>query len=335
MAEPGLFLPKNSTSSATPSENGHGHVTLRTFHGRGTSKHVTSSWRFHIKKKFRKVYVMFGSCSSGESEAEAEDRTQQTSSGCGMPSASVANADSEVKVIETASRLGDTSRNAHSFQDRKSEAVSSRLVHAPIYKVAPATALDAHATKSVTASKEISTCNAGRQNNGSSNIEQKPSNISKLMFPQWHMSAIAVIRGLYNVLSAPLLCLLIQEVSNGGQQVANAGAMFPSDKDFEILHALHTVHGIVLAPVFALQYTGFVRGFLRSFERKCEGHFRVTSASSRSGGVNPNTGSDKFDYEKLHALIACIPFYCSSTGACTTANVDKFRNGSSKFFREK
>ena len=166
---------------------------------------------------------MFGSCSSGESEAEAEDRTQQTSSGCGMPSASVANADSEVKVIETASRLGDTSRNAHSFQDRKSEAISSRLVHAPIYKVAPATALDAHATKSVTTSKEISTRNAGRQHNGSSNIEQKPSNISKLMFPQWHMSAIAVIRGFCSVLSA-LLCLLIQEVSNGGQQVANAGA---------------------------------------------------------------------------------------------------------------
>ena len=302
MAEPSLFLPKNSTSGATPSGNGHGHVTLHTFDGRGTSKHVTSSWRFHIKKKCRKVYVMFGSCSSGESEAEAEDRTQQTSTGCGMPSAIVANADSEVKVIETASRLGGTSGNGHSNQDRKSEAIGSRLIDAPIYNVAPATALHAHATKCVTASKEISIRNAGLQHNGSSNIEQKPSNISKLMFPQWRMSAIAVIRGFYNVLSA-LLCLLLQEVSNGGQQVANAGAKFPSDKDFEILHALITVHCIVLAPVFALQDMSLVRCILRSFERKSEGHFRVTSAP-RSGGVNPKTRSDKFDYEKLHALIA-------------------------------
>ena len=169
-----------------------------------------------------------------------------------MPSAIVAKADSEVKMIEMASRLGDTSGNAHSIQDRKSEAVGSRSINAPIYNVAPAIALDAHATKSVTASKEISTCNAGRQHNGSSNIEKKPGNISKLMFPQWHMSAIVVIRGFCNVLSA-LLCLLIQELSNGGQQVANAGAKFPSEKDFEILHALITVHGIVLAPVFALQ----------------------------------------------------------------------------------
>jgi hypothetical protein len=276
---------------------------------------------------------MLGSCSSGESEAEAEDRTQQTSSDCGMPSAIVAKADSEVKVIEMASRLGDTSGDAHSIQDRNSEAIGSRLVDAPIYNVAPATALDAHATKSVTASKEISTRNAGRQHNGSSNIEQKPSNISKLMFPQWHMSAIAVIRGLYNVLSA-LLCLLIQEVSNGGQQVANAGAKFPSDKDFEILHALITVHGIVLAPVFALQHMGFVRGFLRSFERKSEGHFRVTSASRRSGGVNPNTGSDKFDCEKLHALIA-FHFIVLAPVLALQQMWIKFRNGSSKFFRER
>jgi hypothetical protein len=335
MAERGLFLPKNSTSSATPSGNGHGHVTLRTFDGRGTSKHVTSSWRFHIKTKCRKVYVMFGSCSSGESEAEAEDRTQQTNSDCGMPSASVANAnaDSEVKVIETASRLGDTSGIAHSIQDRKSQAVGSRLVHAPFQKVAPATALDAHATKSVTASKEISTCNAGRQHNGSSNIEQKPGNISKSIFPQWHMSAIAVIRGFCNVLSA-LLCLLIQEVSNGGKQVANAGTKFPSDKDFEILHALITVHGIVLAPVFALQHMGFVRGILRSFERKSESHFRVTSAPRRSGGVNPNTGSDILDYEKLHALIA-FHFIVLAPVLALQQMWIYFRNGSSKFFREK
>lgn len=303
MAARSLFLPKNSTSSATPSGNGHGHVTLHTFDARGTSKHVTSSWRFHIKKKCRKVYVMFGSCSSGESEAEAEDRTQQTSSGCWMPSAIVANADGEVKVTDTASRLGDTSRYAHSIQDRKSEAISSRLIDAPMYNVAPATALDAHATKSVAASKDISTRNCGLQHNGSSNIEQKPSNISRLMFPQWHMSP--VIRGFYNVLSA-LLCFLIQEFSNGGHQVANAGVKFPSDKDFEILHALITVHGIVLAPVFALQHMGFVRGLLRSFERKSEGHVRVISAPTRSRDVNPNTRSDKFDYEKLHAL---IPFH--------------------------
>jgi hypothetical protein len=308
-------------------------VTLHAFDGRGTSKHVISSWRFHIKKKCRKVYAMFGSFSSGESEAEAGDHTQQTSSGCGMPSAIVANADSEVKMVEMASRLGDTSGNAHSIQDRKSEPIGSRLIDAPIYNVAPATALHAHATKSVTSSTAISTCNAGRQHNGSSNIEQKASNISNLMFPQWRMSAIAVIRGFYNVLSA-LLCLLVQEVSNGGQQVANAGAKFPSDKDFEILHALITVHCIVLAPVFALQHMGFVRFILRSFERRSEGHFRVTSAPRRSGGVNPNTRSDKFDYEKLHALIA-FQFIVLAPVLALQQMWIKFRNGSSKFFREK
>lgn len=294
MAEPSLFLPKNSASSATPSGNGHDNESLHIINGRGgTSKHISSSWRFHIKKKCRKVFVKFGSCSSGESEVE--DRTKQTSSGCGMPSAIVPNADSEVKMIEMASRLGATSANAHSIQDRKSEAIGSGLIDDPIYNV--------HAAKSVRASTENSTRNAGLTHNGSSNIEQKHSNISKLI-PQWHMSAIMVIRGFYNMLSA-LLCLLIDEVSNGGQQVANAGVKFPSDKEFEVLHALLTVHGIVLAPVsFAIQQMGFVSGILRSFERKGEGHFRVTSAPRRSGGVNPNIRSDKFYHEKLDALIA-------------------------------